>query len=329
MKSKVINMKKLSIVIPTLNRAKLLIDTINAFKGQINRNSAFVELIVCNNASEDNTIEQLNSINSIPFFSIIDYKDRVDIGNSIYRSLLNATGEYVILWGDDDMPCPYFLDIVLSYLSKYPNIGLLHYNRLRGIDEDGTFKSLSVLRNEYHQLEEKFEDTDIFLQRFFTDTTFISSIIFRKEDWEKYQSMETSNHYGYEFYAPIFCGAKDKDILYINYPLCIQRIANFKKRFWSSNAALCRLLGIPNLLKCLGDNGVVKKPNKIWNAEPNTFFPYTVALLQAAGYKKKYKPLLKEICAHQPNWGRKLWAYFIIYCIASKTYMYLKQAYSN
>ena len=47
------NLKLLSILIPTYNRAEVLKFTLSFFESQIIRNSDVVELIVCDNNSDD------------------------------------------------------------------------------------------------------------------------------------------------------------------------------------------------------------------------------------------------------------------------------------
>ena len=56
-------MKKIiSVVIPTLNRKNYLAETLEHFIPQFERNQNVVELIICNNASDDDTDSFMRSI---------------------------------------------------------------------------------------------------------------------------------------------------------------------------------------------------------------------------------------------------------------------------
>ena len=68
--------KILSIIIPTYNRAEMLLYTLSFFKEQILRNQDKVELIVCDNASTDCTKETLFQYhNASVFFKIVTYTE--------------------------------------------------------------------------------------------------------------------------------------------------------------------------------------------------------------------------------------------------------------
>lgn len=126
--------KILSIVLPTYNRAKFLPRTLSAFQEQMERNRDKVSFLVCDNASTDGSEEILKTINKKwPYFEYKIFEEHVDVGYSIARANSTATGEYILMWGDDDLPAPYFLDTVLDYIEKYNHPTLIHYNRLWGM----------------------------------------------------------------------------------------------------------------------------------------------------------------------------------------------------
>lgn len=318
-------MKKLSIVIPTLNRSQLLGLTVEAFKPQLLTKRDNVELVICNNASDDDTLSVLEDLNKEKWFDVIDYHNRVDIGGSIYRSLTNAKGEYVVLWGDDDIPYPYYVNIILDFLNSHPDVSLIHYNRLLGDANDRGFSNLRLLQNKYPSFFSEFHSTDDFLRIYFLDTTFMSSVVFKKELWEASSCIDTKTHYGYEFYLPIMKGMVDKKIIYIHYPLCIQRITNIKNRTWSDYTAKCRLLGMPNLLSDMESMRVISDAKYVWNSSGNTFKHFLIAVLQAAGFKKIYKPLIKEINKYQYTFFRKMMVVMIVYFVPSGTYRFLNK----
>jgi len=107
-------MIKVSILIPTFNRAELLKKAIKSVLSQDYEN---LEVIVSDNASTDNTYEIVSEFFDDNRFKY--YKNEMDIGlvNNLKKLVLDyMTGEYFILLGDDD-----YL-IKDDYISKVVNI---------------------------------------------------------------------------------------------------------------------------------------------------------------------------------------------------------------
>lgn len=97
--------KVLSVVIPTLNRYEYLRRTLKYVIPQVQKHLDKVELVICCNASKDKTDEYIKSL--LPQYPFIKYKyfdEYVEVGQSLIRSVGEASGEYVVLWGDDDIP---------------------------------------------------------------------------------------------------------------------------------------------------------------------------------------------------------------------------------
>lgn len=324
--------KLLSIVLPTYNRDRVTEYTLSLWKDQVLRNSDCVELIVCNNASTDETNVVLTQIyNESPFFKLVNYTDHVDIGKSLVRSLENASGKYVMLWGDDDDPSPFLLENILLYLKDNDNIGLLYFNRLVGIDYNGAkMIKLKVLENYYEKPYERYDSLDTFLLNNFLQSTLLSTVVFCKEAWDQHKNdFDTSKHYGYDHYSLIMAGVQNKEIIRINYPLCIQRMPSLKIRRWSINMARYRLLGIPTMLEDMQRHGIISDYNTLWYKEANAMPGFITALLQAAAYKKEYWPLRKDIMKYQKGLYRKILVVLFILFVPSFTYSLLKKMQSE
>lgn len=178
--------KLLSVVLPTYNRKNYLKLTLDAFVNQMERHSDEVSFCVCNNASTDGTDQFLIDYSSKnKNFEYINFDDHVDVGYSISRANNTATGKYILMWGDDDMPDPYLLDILLDTVKRYPDAGLVHYNRLMGFDDKVTHISkLSVNDNHTSCTTEVFEDTNSFLMKHALDITFLAAFIFKNDLWK-------------------------------------------------------------------------------------------------------------------------------------------------
>jgi len=317
----------LTIVIPTYNRAEILMNTLSLWKDQIMRNQEEISLIVCNNASTDKTKEYLDCLKQeCNFFCIVNYSEHVSIGQSLNRSIENANSKYVMLWGDDDIPSPFLADICLKYIKNNHEYGLIYYNRLVGVDVDGLqVKKTFVLERRYSKESDIFDSLDQFLRMHFCDSTLLSTIIFRKSKWDDHKNeIITSKHYGYEHLYQIMASVGTDIILKINYPLCIQRMPILKHRSWNVKMGLYRLLGIPNLLFDMERNGLISSAKEIWNKDANSLKAFLIAMLQAAAYKKEYKPLIKQIQSYQFSTFRKLSVILILYLCPSWMYALLK-----
>jgi len=306
--------KSISIVIPTLNRKNYLAETLEHFMPQVERNQNLVELIICNNASDDDTHSFMKTIiETKPLINYYSFDVRVDICESFSRSISKCSGKYVIIWGDDDLPSPYFLDTLLDSISVNVNLGLIHFNRLVGNDSKTVMRSLNVCHRVYNKPSTLY-DLNTFITEFFLDATFISSIMFLRSAWKIGLVFNTKKHYGYEFLGVIYYGIRKHDCLYLNYPMCIQRKPF--SRIWMDQWPLYSLIGTPNLMRDLEEENIFKDGLNYWNKRiNNNFIIYCYTLLWASAYKKKYRPMCGEINKYQTNYFRKFLTYFVIYLV--------------
>lgn len=308
--------KLLSVVIPTLNRKSYLVETIAHFIPQVVRNQQLVELIVCNNNSDDDTDDYIKGIiENHPIIAYHFFDNRVDMCDSFSRSIARCVGKYVIIWGDDDLPAPFLLETLLEVIKNNEQAGLIHFNRIIGYDHNPALSSLKVC-NEQYQTPVTSYDINSFITRFFLDATFISSIVFLRSGWEKGLSFNTKRHYGYEFLGIIYSGINNMTCLYLNYPLCIQRKP--LTRIWMNAWPLYSLIGTPNMMKDFEKEEILTNGLKYWeDTINNNFINYCYTLLWASAYKKQYRSRCQEINSYQHNYGRKFLTYFIIYLVPS------------
>lgn len=310
--------KLVSIVIPTYNRQNIIIYTLELLKPQVLRNNEDVEFIVCNNAStddSDNIIKKYQETN--PFFNYIWYDEHVEVGVSISRSIDNATGKYVLLWGDDDFPCPYLIDILVDAVKRHPEVGLVHFNGMKG--DDSSNLSLCNL-NVFNATLEKMEmvmDSKSFSERFYMGVGLMSADLFLLSSWKNGSMFDSSNHYGWEFVAPILVGAKGHKCLYINYPLWIQRAPAF--RTWQNKVTYFWYIGIPNLLRDLEKENIITSWSDNWRKINNKSLLIHI-IPQMLLDKQFYKKHLKEIVANQRGFWGKCFIYFCYYLIPPVVY---------
>lgn len=308
-------MKKLSIAIPTLNRCEYLTFTLTHFISQLETGSQQIadkiEIVVVNNNSDDDTSEVIHQFSiKYPFIKFFDCKERVPLGEQFKRTVKFSEGEYVIIWGDDDIPAPFLVEYLLNLIEKKKG-NLYFFNRLVGYEENCSIKSLTVLDNKYTGEIKEYNDSNSFLADNFLNATFITSLMFNRKVWEKGQEFDTSRHYGYEFMGILYYGNKGDKIISINYPLCIQRKVAF--RAWGPNWPIYGLLGTPNLVEDLEKENLFANGIEIWRKKYNKFPLFCYTLMAAAEDRKRYKPYCRQFAKHQNGWKRKALVYCIIY----------------
>lgn len=322
--------KLLSIVLPTYNRGYMMEYTLGIITEQVERNAEQVEFIVCDNASTDDTKTVVSDFaknhNCVRF---IHYDEFVEIGKSITRSIGNAIGKYILLWGDDDIPDPYLVDIILFYIQKYNGLGVIHFNGIFGTDQDDfALKDLAVMNSNFYRTA-IVEDSQVFAERHYYDIGRLSSDVFLRSVWEDGIKYDTSSHYGYEFVVPILVGAKGKECLYINYPLWLHRQP--LDRSWQSKAPKFMYIGMPNILKDLEKEGIIKDWKHLWSVHLKQYTKHFYFVIpQVLLDKKSYYPLLKDLKAYQPSFIRRRYIDFCFYCVPPAFYKFLRRRrYSN
>ncbi|BBA50617.1 putative glycosyltransferase [Fusobacterium varium] len=110
--------KKISIIIPTYNRAHLLMETIPTY---IQRNVNIIEIIIVDDCSKDNTkevIEKLQKKYSIIRYYRLETNNRQQTAKNKGIELLNKECDYVYFGDDDSILLPNSLTYLIDTLSK-------------------------------------------------------------------------------------------------------------------------------------------------------------------------------------------------------------------
>ena len=108
--------KLLTIAIPTFNRAKKLEYLIGSILPQLN---PLVEILVSDNASTDDTLELMTHLagqNSSILY--VRQSENVTVDRNIESAVINSSGEFVWLCGDDDEFEPFAIEYVLRILQS-------------------------------------------------------------------------------------------------------------------------------------------------------------------------------------------------------------------
>ena len=234
------NKKLLTIVVPTYNRGSLLLDTLRAMLPEVEKYQEDVSIMVCDNASSDNTEVIVSGLESkYPFLMYYRHCENIGAHQNFYFGVEKSNSWFVYLLGDDDIPCPHFLDIILPMIKKRrDNLGLLHFNYLYG---DAGLKRETLFNSSFNapQMCVDYNGYAEFIRTYWVGPSFMSSVIFRKECMMKgKEDMYRPDCYGYDWLLCLFKGLTNYTCTYYKMPLLIQRLGGIYR-----NLALNTILG--------------------------------------------------------------------------------------
>lgn len=122
---------KVSVVMPTYNRAKYLPEAIGSVLQQTFRD---FELIIVDDGSTDNTAEIVGAMTD-PRIRYIA-QDNMGVSAALNTGWRAATGEYIGRLDSDDVWLPSLLEELVPILERNPDMGVI-YARARWMDADG------------------------------------------------------------------------------------------------------------------------------------------------------------------------------------------------
>jgi glycosyltransferase involved in cell wall biosynthesis/cytochrome c-type biogenesis protein CcmH/NrfG len=217
-----------SIVVPTRNRSSLLVQS--ALKSILRQAFDDFEIVVCDNASTDNTGEAVRSIQDprIRFFHSSEWIPKEDF---FQWSLEHARGKYSTLFFDDDAMTRSALDKSFRILQKvdaevlvYSRACVYHFPNWHEEHQKNVLTippftgKLSVIDSQRH-LEIIFERMDILIEtpmvtNAFYRTSFVQSLI------KKYGRLFPHGHMG-DYNMACWSLANTKEFLYFDFPLAV------------------------------------------------------------------------------------------------------------
>ena len=107
-------MSDLSVIIPCFNEEKNLVEIVKQIKVVKEENKdIFIEFIVVNNGSTDNSSSKLTKLNDQYNFKIVDLDKNLGYGGGILAGIREATCS-VIAWTHGDLQCD-LNDVITAY----------------------------------------------------------------------------------------------------------------------------------------------------------------------------------------------------------------------
>jgi glycosyltransferase involved in cell wall biosynthesis len=121
-------MPRVSVIIPTHNRAHLLERAIKSAFGA----GRDVEVVVVDDASTDETPQMCRSLAGVRY---VRAERNQKLGGARNLGILASTGDYISFLDDDDLKLPGSLDVQLDALMRQPEAGMVYGQALLG-DQD-------------------------------------------------------------------------------------------------------------------------------------------------------------------------------------------------
>lgn len=170
------NKPLLSITIPTYNRVQYLGVLLDSIFSQVEKHKDKLEIIVCDNASVDNTGQVVEHfIAQFPSAKYIRNNENIGMDGNFKKCFDSANGTYVWMIGDDDRLAPNALDSVFDVLNNEPDIDLLYLSSR--IKETNTEESANYIT---------LTSRDDFIRHTGVMFTFISGMICNKSAFTGY-----------------------------------------------------------------------------------------------------------------------------------------------
>lgn len=111
----------LTFAIPTFNRLeclRLLVDSVSTQIARLSAQGRRVELLICDNASSDGTANYLGGLGRREGLRVIRHPSNRGADENMIHCFRHAHGKYLWICGDDDLPVPGALDLVMDCLER-------------------------------------------------------------------------------------------------------------------------------------------------------------------------------------------------------------------
>ncbi len=295
----------LSICVPTYNRADLLEHCLNSISKSISGYEDFIEVIISDNNSSDNTQAVINSFHN-RIKNIFSYRNSTNLGfNGNLIKIVDeyVSGRYCWIIGDDDfLSCcaikvlfKQLIDTNVDYINF--NFNTINIGEINTFNKNGELEPIS--KNYYYG---RFEDNISLLNNYgnilftFISASIIRSDILKKIDLSKidgdmWSNVETLFPLAFN-YAKLL---KGKNCIYIDFPI-VTALVHVKD--WNWGLPLLHLRYLPELYEHYLKEGFTKSQlysSKliIFNCAINSLFKSNKHLIN--GKKLKYDFLGKYL----------------------------------
>lgn len=200
-------MPKVSVIIPTYNRAHLLPACLKSVLAQSFRE---FEIIVIDDGSTDNTSEIISAF-PVRYY----YQENQGVVAALNHGIKSSSSDYITILGSDDMLMKNTLEKVVNILDKHPEVGFA-YGQMYLMDERGRIFKLEKAPPKHSCIRDgKEEIRDLLLY----DNHFPSSVVIRRRCLDEVGVFDPSFRSGCEDVDLLIRLAKRYAVAYIAEPL--------------------------------------------------------------------------------------------------------------
>ena len=299
--------KKLSICIPTFNRANCLVNCLESILSNEDHYIKQIEICISNNGSSDNTEEIIDQYkNKLPILTNSN-KENIGIPRNFLKVVDMSSSEFIWLIGDDDLLLSDSLKRCINLINSNEDVDFFYVNSFHLTTEfvdkhKQPFDVKNLPRNMEKFSKYKKEGKLKFLELVdpkksfdFLGGMFLS--VFRKRNWDNHSyildkdainDLRTFSHFDNTFpHLKIFSHAFSKSTAYFNpYPM---NVCLTGAREWSPMEPLVRNVRLIEALELYKKNGLpIVQYHLCRNFALSNFIPalgYMILNKDISGYK--------------------------------------------
>jgi len=138
-------MSLVSVIVPTFNRAYCISRTVDSALAQTHTN---IEIIVVDDGSSDGTDALIRDLYSSDQRVRYLYQDNRGVSSARNAGLKAARGDFIAFLDSDDVWRPWKLELQLSCLLQYPQLGMV-WSDMEALDPNGKIFDPRHIRNMY------------------------------------------------------------------------------------------------------------------------------------------------------------------------------------
>jgi len=204
---------KVSVVVPTYNRADVLPETIDSVLAQTYKD---YEIIIVDDGSTDNTREILEPYLSMDNISYV-YQENKKQASARNKGIQNSKGEYIAFLDSDDLWHPRKLEYQVEIFEKHPDIGMVYSNQ--SIIQDDPYKE--KIKYPLGKLKSGFIFEDLLLRKFYCSTP---SLLIRRSVLDDVGLLDESLEDAFEDWELTLRISKKYKVFCLDKPLFRRRI---------------------------------------------------------------------------------------------------------
>jgi len=215
---------KLSICIPTYNRAAYLRQSLESILLSAKGFEKDIEIVISDNASEDETDEIANEYQSKHSFIHYNKNETNVLEKNYYIAASLAKGDYIWLFGDDDLMEPHTIAAILKRINENHNLVICNYPLWSNDFSKVLRERMLPIRRDMI-----ISDHDALLRTVGLRLGFISMVIIRRDIFLELPLSEYEAYvkYGFPFLYVVYSGMFNRCRAYIEaQPLLKQRGAS-------------------------------------------------------------------------------------------------------